>query len=347
MNLKGVNYDAGLVYYFNWRPIFDQKVVRRELEIIKNDLHCNAVRIRCFSIDRLINAAKYALDQGLEVWLSPEMWNKNQSQTIDHLSKAAMEAEKLRQQWSEKLVFVLGGELSLFTRGILKGRNLQERITKDNWLRVRAGEHNKPLNELLRSANDAVRRVYHGKMTYASLIWEAVDWTLFNFVGVDHYRVQQIRDRYIEMLKPLFACGKPVVITEFGCRTYQGASSTPEGMGGDIVNHRTEFMHHIPLLGRFIRPKIKGEHVRDETAQAQELVDQLSVLDNAGVYGAFVSTFVAPLATFEDSPTYDLDMASYSLVKSYSKGKHGSTYSDMTWEPKESFKAVADYYARH
>ena len=25
-------------------------------------------------------------------------------------------------------------------------------------------------------------------------------------------------------------------------------------------------------------------------------------------------------------------------------GKHGTTYPDMPWEPKESFKAVADYY---
>ena len=37
-------------------------------------------------------------------------------------------------------------------------------------------------------------------------------------------------------------------------------------------------------------------------------------------------------------------MASSSLVKYYDDGKHGITYPDMTWEPKESFKAVAKYY---
>lgn len=37
-------------------------------------------------------------------------------------------------------------------------------------------------------------------------------------------------------------------------------------------------------------------------------------------------------------------MASFSLVKSYAD-KHGTTYLDMPWEPKEAFKAVADYYA--
>jgi hypothetical protein len=38
-------------------------------------------------------------------------------------------------------------------------------------------------------------------------------------------------------------------------------------------------------------------------------------------------------------------MASTRLVKYYEGGRRGSTYPDMTWEPKESFKAVADYYA--
>jgi len=34
-----------------------------------------------------------------------------------------------------------------------------------------------------------------------------------------------------------------------------------------------------------------------------------------------------------------------SLVKYYEEG-HGTTYPDMPWEPKESFRAVADFYAK-
>ena len=83
------------------------------------------------------------------------------------------------------------------------------------------------------------------------------------------------------MLKPLFAYGKPVVITEFVCRTYQGAASTPEGMDGDIVDNRTELMHHVCVLGRFVRPRLKGDHIRDEGLQARELVDQLTAIDSA------------------------------------------------------------------
>jgi hypothetical protein len=40
-------------------------------------------------------------------------------------------------------------------------------------------------------------------------------------------------------------------------------------------------------------------------------------------------------------------MASYSLVKVYPDGRHGKTCPDLQCEPKESFKAVADYYASH
>ncbi|MGB8213103.1 MAG: hypothetical protein WCE68_06045 [Anaerolineales bacterium] len=88
-----------------------------------------------------------------------------------------------------------------------------------------------------------------------------------------------------------------------------------------------------------------GNYVRDEQMQARELTDQLGILDNAGVDGAFIMTFVAPAAPTHADPPDDLDMNSYSLVKSY-VDKHGATYPDMAWEPKESFHAVAEYYKK-
>lgn len=91
----------------------------------------------------------------------------------------------------------------------------------------------------------------------------------------------------------------------------------------------------------------KGDWLRDEGSQASELVGQLETLDQAGVDGASIQTFISPTAPFCADPRDDLDMNSYSLVKSFGGGKHGTTYPDMTWEPKESFRAVADYYAKH
>jgi hypothetical protein len=63
---KGVSYDVGRAMGGNWRPLFDPKLVHRELEIIKNDLHCNAVRICGLDIGRLVTAAEDALGLGPE-----------------------------------------------------------------------------------------------------------------------------------------------------------------------------------------------------------------------------------------------------------------------------------------
>jgi len=129
-------------------------------------------------------------------------------------------------------------------------------------------------------------------------------------------------------------------------------------------------------------PKIDGHFIRDEALQAREVTEQLAALDAVGVDGAFVFTFLSPTSTFNEDPRFDGDMGSYSLVKIYPEkdtvdeiilqtvdqakqllgldlapkvlakfigtaGRQGYTYPGMPWEPKESFKAVADYYAKH
>jgi len=351
--------------YFNWRPDFDPNTVSREIEITKNDLHCNAIRITGLDIKRLIVATEIALKQGLEVWLCPTIWNRKQDQTLAYTQRVAESAEKLRREYPERLVLVVGGELTLFMNGIVEGRNVVERMTKlmtkykqqenhtgqvnfvEGISRLRSAEHSRILRAYLQKTVASVKQVFHGKITYASLLWESVDWNLFDFVGVDHYRVERIKDQYAEMLKPAFEYGKPVVVTEFGVRTYKGAEINGAGLGGIIVDSKSQYFHSLPVIGRFIRPKLIGNHLRDEGLQARELLDQLCVLDKAGVYGAFVSGFVSQIDPYDEKPRYDLDLASMSLVKTYSRGRHGATYPDMNWEPKESFRAIADYYAKN
>ena len=67
MRLKGVSYDVGRELSGNWRPVFDVRVVHRELQIIRDDLHCNSVRICGRDISRLLAAGEDALELGLEV----------------------------------------------------------------------------------------------------------------------------------------------------------------------------------------------------------------------------------------------------------------------------------------
>ena len=111
MNRKGVTYDVGAVYAYGGRsrPVFSPQVARRELEIIQGDLHCNAVKIGGHDLERLTAAAQFALELGLEVWLSPGLFDKSPQATLRYVADAARTAETLRQRWPGRLVFCVGG----------------------------------------------------------------------------------------------------------------------------------------------------------------------------------------------------------------------------------------------
>lgn len=333
MKVKGVNYDVGtyLEEEGESRPNFDPAIVHKELKIIKNDLHCNAVRISGQDIDRLMSTAKDALEQGLNVWLLPLYHNQTPEKALEYIEEAAKAAAPLQQKWPE-MVFIVGSEFSLFTRGFLPGDTLYERMNNPKLIEIiTAGTHNKSLNEFLTKAIGAIRRHFKGKLTYASFAGEQVDWSPFDFVGIDHYQVPFHKEMYVERLKPYFAFSKPVIVTEFGCCTYKGAEDMG-GMAWDILD-----TSEVPAR------QLKGEYVRDEAIQAKEVKSMLDILEKEGVEGAFVFTFVSPALPYNKNPKYDLDMSSYSLVKSFVDRK-GETYPDMPWEPKEAFKVVADYF---
>jgi len=381
MNRRGVCYDVGTVfsgpaYRLSTRPRFGAEVARRELEIIKTDLHCNAVRITGRDIGRLMTATEAALELGLEVWLSPSLHEKNPDQTLGYYLTAAAAAEKLRARFAGEpgeptaeaaacqlsgkscqlctgrchqatgpVVFCLGGELSLFMRGIVGGKTVQQRLAI-LMSQVKAGstEHTERLNAFLARAAGEVRAVFGGPLTYASLMGESVDWTPFDFVGIDHYRDARIKDRYVDMVRAYFGCAKPVVVTEVGMRGYRGAEDSGT-LGFGVIDSSSQVLHSLPLVGRLVRPRLNGDYVRDEQLQARELTEVLGILRAAGVDGVFVNSFVEPLAPFSEDPRHDLDMSALSLVKSYD-GRPGTTYPDMTWEPKAAFRAVANCYAR-
>ena len=349
MNRRGVCYDVGRVMWGqDWRPEFSPDEARRELQIIRDGLHCNAVRICGQDPGRVMAAGEHALDCGLQVWLSPELWDHSPSDTLDYIAKAAAAAEELHRHRPGQVVFSVGSEATLLMAGIVEGGSVFERLEHpDFWQRVQAGEHNGPLNAFLAEAAGRVREVFHGLVTYASVPLETVDWSRFDFVSADLYRDARLKDRFAEILRRYFAFGRPVAITEFGCCTYRGAADAG-GRGFAILDTQST------------PPRLNGPYVRDETEQAHELTEMLSIFDAAGVDATFVMTFVAPLDPTSDDPLYDLDMASYSLVKSFGgrlgplgaahpeapwdRSRLGTTYPGMPWEPKQSFGAVADFY---
>jgi hypothetical protein len=390
MNRKGVCYDVGRVMMGSqWRPKFDLNQVHRELEIIKNDLHCNTVRICGLDLKRLKIAGEAALTLGLEVWLSPEMWDRSQEENLPYLEKSAEVAEALRQQFPGKVALSVGSEATLFTQGIVEGENFMQRLNNPSfWMNIQAGKHNEPLNAFLARACRVVRQTFKGEVTYFSVPFEKVDWGPFDFVGVDLYRDIRIKNVFDKVIKGCFAYNKPVVIGEFGCCTYRGADLLGGtgfivifGMMNDYLGKKLSIPTPFAEMLKII-PKVEGHYIRDESLQAKEIIEELAAFDRAGVEGSFVFTFVSPTSAYNDDPRFDMDLGSFSLVKSFPEkdtfeqiisesakqgkefagiesmpdlsakftnviDKHGSAYPDMPWEPKESFRAVADYYAKH
>ncbi len=87
------------------------------MEIIRDELHCTAVRIGARDVGRLATAAEAALDADLDVWLSPALWDRDADGTQACIERAAEVAEHLRRRAPDRLVLVVGRELTLFMRG--------------------------------------------------------------------------------------------------------------------------------------------------------------------------------------------------------------------------------------
>lgn len=336
MRGKGITYDTG---FFNagvsTHEPFDSDVVKREMRIIHDDLHCNAVRVTGGNADRLEIAAAHAVDAGLEAWLSPFTCDLTTDELLDFLAdcaERAERAERLRKQGAE-VVVVTGAELSLFTVGFLPGETLNERLAllaAPQRLREALPRVPARINEFLSKAAAVVRERFGGKIAYASIPFEGVDWAPFDFIGVDLYRSAQVAAQYRSGVHALVARGKPVAITEFGCATYQGAADRGASAAMIIV-----YDGATPT-------GLDGEYTRDEAEQAEYLRELLDIFTEEGVDTAFANTFVSYNLPHRSDPYKDLDMASYGIVKVL-EDHPGHSYPDMAWEPKVAFTALADY----
>lgn len=339
MRYKGIVYDVGTVFAGNrsTREHFDAAVMRREVDIIKNDLHCTAMRLCGQDIGRLREAAAYALGQGLAVWFSPLLVEATQEETLAYLAECADVAEALRHL-SPNLVFIVGGELTFYMKGLLKGEDSYARIRSfispagllRHMLTGKRWPGNR-LNVFLAKAVTVVRERFQGQVSYAAGPWETVRWQLFDIVSVNYYRDAQNARVYRQGLQAYYKHGKPVVITEFGCCTYAGAEA--KGAAGWAIVDTSE-----------ARRKIKPGFHRSEAAPARYLRELLELFRQEALEGTFVFNFAGYNLPTNPAPAFDLDMASYGVVKVLPASEKGRTYPDMPWEPKEAFAVVAEQY---
>ena len=331
MHLRGIHYDVGTETLDGslTRPILTDEEIERDIGDIAAGLQANAIRITGGEIGRLASAGEVAVRRGLEVWLSPMIPNADASTTLARVAETAQVAEELRRN-GHAVVVVVGCELSVFMAGILPGATHGDRLTllSDPARLVAevtaAGiDPQASFDGFLRQALDTVRSVFRGQVAYAAGMWEEVDWTGFDIVGVDAYRDAGTRDGYSSRLRGLVQHAKPVVVTETGCATYAGAAEAG-GLAWTAVDRSA--------TPRRLREGI----VRDEDGQARELGALLQLIDASGADGAFVYTYIAPSYPSSADPVNDLDTASFALVRSWPDGRT---------EPKAAYHAVAARYA--
>lgn len=330
MRLNGIHYDIGIatVDGSSTRPSLPLEVIEREVADIAHGLHANAIRITGDEIARIAQAGEVAARQGLDVWLSPMLPNADPATTERAIAECARTAERLRRAGASAAL-VVGCELSVFMSGIMPGATHADRLALlADPVRLTtevAGAGLDPqasFAKFLASAVTAARGLFGGPVTYASGLWEQVDWSGFDAIGIDAYRDATNRDGYADGLGAYLASGRPVVATEVGCATYRGAADVG-GMGWAVIEKGPE-------------ARLRDGVVRDEVAQATEITSLLDVMGSAGVHGAFVYTYVAPSYPSDVDPAHDLDTASFALVRSWPDGRT---------EPKTAYQVVAQRYS--
>lgn len=342
MKTFGVAYDVGLQFAPGDTSVepFDAAHVEFDMQTIANDLHANAVRIIGQHLDRLETAGRLAHAAGLSAYLVPWKIDIQPDEFEDYIREAAKVAERLRQEGGD-VVFVVGCELTIFAAGIFPGAGYMDRI---GWFasEMQGGggsvdapsaavlEKSDDLNKLLKHLVATVRSVFRGKVTYAAGGWEAVDWSIFDIVGVDHYRRGESSSDYVERLKRHRQDGKELVVMEFGCCTFTGASQ--HGDGGGFAAMQGTNPDGTPQWVGGVAPE------RNETEQADYIAEQLELIAPIAD-GAFVFIFNFPIYPHTPGPN-DLDIASFSLVKHFPADDPRSQQVPA-WEPKESFDRLA------
>ena len=96
LKLRGINYDVGTRYDTGDGPgrlsthRYDiDGHLRRDMDVIAAELHCNAVQLYGTDVDRLMVAASLALERGLSPWIQPRLIGATPADHLDHLRQVA------------------------------------------------------------------------------------------------------------------------------------------------------------------------------------------------------------------------------------------------------------------
>ena len=131
--IRGVTYDAGTVFGRGQRPTrrhLDERVMRRELEVIRDELHATHVRVVASDPARLDTVAAAVAEARLGLWYSPAVFDYDLAETTRRTVAMAGHAEALRRRMGGQVTFVAGSEATLFVRGLVPGKRLTDRFAR-------------------------------------------------------------------------------------------------------------------------------------------------------------------------------------------------------------------------
>ena len=189
------------------------------------------------------------------------------------------------------------------------------------------------LNVILKSFINVVRPEFKGRLTYAATQLETVDWSMFDVVGIDHYRGEESSEEYVEKFNSYKVHAKPVMCMEVGSCTYVGAAKA--GGAGFMIFEGVNPDGTANFKGGVVP-------TRSEREQADYVDTQVKLLANNDAEGIFVFVFSAAFYTHGEGAK-DLDLVSYALVATYGKDDPRSE-AMPPWRPKESFHRVAKLF---
>ena len=331
MKINGINYDTGFFVGEDSRPDFDEATAAREMRVIAEDLHCTAVRISGGDPARIEAAAAHAAEAGLQVWFAPFPVDLDPGAMVELMRDSASRAENLRNHGAD-VVLLTGCEISLFGAGLISGANLLERITTLMTAGPGIREIQRNTQECLNEMAAVSRATFGGPISYASGVWEDVDWTAFDIVGLNA----------------------------------TGTNRTPpttEHVGPRAPARKARRRHRIRLLhlpgrrrpGRHgldgrrptADPPLDGTLERDEQEQVDYFTQSMQAFEETGMRGAFWFTFgLYTTVRRDDDPTRDTDLASYGVVAMLPPAFASTRYTEMRWEPKPGFDAMARLYGK-
>jgi hypothetical protein len=129
MKIKGIIYDVGMPYWPG-QPIrnLTQSTMKKEFELIKNELGCNGIGLHGSFNSKLVEATRIALKVGLDVWLFPRYINKTARETLKLFEELVKKVENLKEK--EKIVLGIGDELTVNCSSFFSGKLYVDRVRR-------------------------------------------------------------------------------------------------------------------------------------------------------------------------------------------------------------------------